>query len=295
LGAKTEKHGEGRRRDGQLYVVATPIGNLQDITLRALAVLGAVDLVAAEDTRTASVLLDHHKLRARLLPLHEHNERRAAETVLAELRQGRDVALVSDAGTPAVSDPGAQLVARAREAGFRVTPIPGPNAAIAAISAAGLAQNGFVFEGFLPPRRAARRAAIEALRGEPRPLVLYEAPHRVLECVEDLADVLGGGRSIVIARELTKLFEEIHRCRLGEAAAWLLADDNRRKGEFVLLVDGAPAAGSGDGPDAEIDRVLGLLLGELPLARAVRLACAITGAKRNRVYARALELSGKKV
>lgn len=276
-------------------MVATPIGNLQDISLRALAVLGAVDLVAAEDTRTASVLLDHHKLRARLVPLHEHNERRAAETVLAELGQGRDVALVSDAGTPAVSDPGAQLVARAREAGFRVTPVPGANAAIAAISAAGLAQNGFVFEGFLPPRRAARRAAIEALRGEPKPLVFYEAPHRVLECVEDLADVLGGERSIVIARELTKLFEEIHRCRLGEAAAWLLADDNRRKGEFVLLVDGARAAASGDDPAAGIDRVLGALLVELPLAQAVRLACAITGAKRNRVYARALELSGKKV
>jgi 16S rRNA (cytidine1402-2'-O)-methyltransferase len=295
LDAKTEKHGEGRRRDGQLYVVATPIGNLEDITLRALAVLGAVDLIAAEDTRTAAVLLDRHRIRARLVSLHEHNEAQAAEGVLAALSEGRDVALVSDAGTPAVSDPGARLVARTRAAGFRVTPIPGPNAAIAAISVAGLTQSGFVFEGFLPPKRAARRTAIEALRGEPRPLVLYEAPHRVVECVEDLAAVLGGGRAIVIARELTKLFEEIRRCRLDEAAAWLLADANRQKGEFVLIVEGAPAAHAGDGEATEIDRVLTALLAELPVAQAVRLACAITGAKRNRVYARALELAGKKV
>jgi 16S rRNA (cytidine1402-2'-O)-methyltransferase len=295
LGAKTGEHGEGRRKDGQLYVVATPIGNLQDITLRALAVLGAVDLIAAEDTRTAAVLLDHHGIRARLVPLHEHNEARAAEGVLAALRDGRDVALVSDAGTPAVSDPGARLVGRAREAGFRVTPVPGANAAVAAVSAGGLAQHGFVFEGFLPPRRAARRDAIEALHSEPRPLVLYEAPHRVVECVEDLAAVLGGARTIVVARELTKLFEEIHRCRLDQAAAWLLADPNRQKGEFVLIVEGAPAADAGEGHGAEVERILRVLLAELPVAQAVRLACAITGAKRNRVYARALELAGKKV
>ena len=276
-------------------MVATPIGNLEDIGLRALAVLRAVDLVAAEDTRTASVLLDHHGIRARLLALHEHNERKAAETVLAALREGRDVALVSDAGTPAVSDPGAALVARAREAGFRVSPVPGPNAAIAAVSAAGLAQAGFVFEGFLPPKRAARRAAIERLSGEHRPIVLYEAPHRVLECVEDLAAVLGGARALVIARELTKVFEQIHRCRLEEAAAWLQADAHRQKGEFVLIVEGAPAADAGAAAAAATDPVLRALLAELPLAQAVRLACAITGAKRNAVYARALELSGKKV
>jgi 16S rRNA (cytidine1402-2'-O)-methyltransferase len=292
LSAKTEGHGEGRRRDGQLYVVATPIGNLQDISLRALAVLGAVDLVAAEDTRTASVLLDHHKIRARLVALHEHNERRAAEAILASLREGRDVALVSDAGTPAVSDPGAHLVARVREEGFRVTPVPGANAAVAAVSAAGLAQAGFVFAGFLPPKRAARRAAIEALAAEPRPVVLYEAPHRVLECVEDLAAVLGEARGIVVARELTKVFEQIHRCLLGEAAAWLRADANRQKGEFVLVIDGAPAAG-GEAPDFE--RVLRALLGELPLAQAVKLTCAATGAKRGAVYERALELAGKKI
>ncbi|HEY6863607.1 MAG TPA: 16S rRNA (cytidine(1402)-2'-O)-methyltransferase [Burkholderiales bacterium] len=276
-------------------MVATPIGNLEDIGLRALAVLREVDLVAAEDTRTASILLDHHGIRARLLALHEHNERKAAESVLAALGEGRDVALVSDAGTPAVSDPGAALVARAREAGFRVSPVPGANAAIAAVSAAGLAQSGFVFEGFLPPKRAARRAAIERLSGERRPIVLYEAPHRVLECVEDLAAVLGGARGLVVARELTKLFEQIHRCRLDEAAAWLQADPHRQKGEFVLIVEGAPAEDPGAAAAAATDPVLRALLAELPLAQAVRLACAITGAKRNAVYARALELSGKKV
>jgi 16S rRNA (cytidine1402-2'-O)-methyltransferase len=295
LGAKTEEHEEDRRKNGQLYVVATPIGNLQDIGLRALAVLRAVDLVAAEDTRTASVLLEHHGVRARLLALHEHNERKAAGAVLAALGDGRDVALVSDAGTPAVSDPGAQLVARAREAGFRVTPVPGPNAAIAAVSAAGLAQTGFVFEGFLPPKRAARRAAIEMLRGAARPVVLYEAPHRVLECVGDLAAVLGGDRAVVIARELTKVFEEIHRCRLDQAAAWLQADPHRQKGEFVLIVEGAAAADAADAESAQSERVLRALLAELPVAQAVRLACAITGAKRNALYARALELAGKKV
>ncbi len=295
MGAKTEEHGGGRRKDGQLYVVATPIGNLQDIGLRALAVLRAADLVAAEDTRTASVLLDHHGIRARLIAVHEHNERNAAAAVLAALGEGRDVALVSDAGTPAVSDPGAELVARARAAGFRVTPVPGPSAAIAAFSAAGLARTAFVFEGFLPPKRAARRTAIEALRADTRPVVLYEAPHRVLECVEDLAALLGGDRAIVIARELTKMFEEIHRCRLDEAAAWLRADPHRQKGEFVIIVEGAPAADAGAADAAAIERVLRALLAELPLAQAVRIACAITGAKRNAVYARALELSGKKV
>jgi 16S rRNA (cytidine1402-2'-O)-methyltransferase len=291
LNAKTEKHGEDRRKEGQLYVVATPIGNLQDVTLRALAVLGAVELVAAEDTRTASVLLDHHGIRARLVSLHEHNERRAAEGVIDALREGSDVALVSDAGTPAVSDPGAHLVARARAEGFRVTPVPGPNAAIAALSAAGLPQTGFLFLGFLPAKRAARRKAIEAVAAEPWPLVLYEAPHRVLECAGDLAATLDPGRGIVIARELTKVFEEIHRCALNEAADWLRADANRQKGEFVLIVDGA-AAGAEESP--EFERVLGALLGELPLAQAVKLACAATGAKRNAVYGRALELAGKR-
>jgi 16S rRNA (cytidine1402-2'-O)-methyltransferase len=269
-------------------VVATPIGNLDDISLRALAVLAGAGVVAAEDTRTTAVLLDRHAIRARLVSLHGHNERRAAETILAALSEGSDVALVSDAGTPAISDPGAILVSLARAQGFRVTPVPGPNAAVAALSAAGMPETGFLFYGFLPVKSGARRQVIEALRALPWPLVFYEAPHRIMECVEDLAAALGEERDIVIARELTKLFEQIHRCRLDEAAAWLGADANRRKGEFVLIVSGAEKPDAGKDPEAE--RVLRIVLEELPLAQAVRMTCAITGAKRNRVYASALEI-----
>ena len=259
--------------------------------MRALKVLASADLIAAEDTRTTARLLDHHGVRARLMAAHEHNEQRAAGRIIAELSQGRTVALVTDAGTPAISDPGAGIVARVREAGFRVTPIPGANAAIAALSAAGSAETPFLFIGFLPSRAAARRKALEALRTLPYTLVFYEAPHRIVECAEDLAAALGAERIVVIARELTKLFEEIHRCRLDQAAAWLREDENRRRGEFVLVVEGAhPAA---DSAAADIDRMLRLLLEDLPLARAVKLACAITGAKKNPTYARALELAGE--
>jgi 16S rRNA (cytidine1402-2'-O)-methyltransferase len=292
LSAKTERHGESRRKEGQLYVVATPIGNLEDVTLRALAVLAQSDLIAAEDTRTTAILLDHHKIRSKLVPLHEHNERRASQAILAALRDGGQVSLVSDAGTPGISDPGAIVVGLAHEAGFRVTPIPGPNAAVAAMSVSGLQQSGFLFRGFLPPKATARREAIELLRDLPWPVVLYEAPHRVVECVEDLAAILGKSRELVIARELTKLFEEIHRCRLGDAAAWLGADANRGKGEFVLVVAAAQNV-SDSTEDAEAERVLKIALESLPLAQAVRLTCAVTGAKRNDVYPRALQLTGK--
>jgi len=272
-------------------VVATPIGNLDDITLRALAVLAQSDLIAAEDTRTTGVLLDRHKIRAKLVSLHEHNERQASEMILAALREGAKVSLVSDAGTPGISDPGAVLVSLAREQGFRVTPIPGPSAAVAAISISGMRESGFLFRGFLPPKSGARRQAIEMLRGLPWPVVLYEAPHRVVECIEDLAAILGASREVLVARELTKLFEEIHRCPLGEAAAWLRADPNRGKGEFVLVVGAAEASASTG--EAEAERVLRIALEDLPVAQAVRLACAVTGAKRNRLYPRALELAGK--
>ena len=272
-------------------MVATPIGNLDDITLRALAVLAQSDLIAAEDTRTTGVLLDRHKIRAKLVSLHEHNERQASEMILAALREGAKVSLVSDAGTPGISDPGAVLVSLAREQGFRVTPIPGPSAAVAAISISGMRESGFLFRGFLPPKSGARRQAIEMLRGLPWPVVLYEAPHRVVECIEDLAAILGASREVLVARELTKLFEEIHRCPLGEAAAWLRADPNRGKGEFVLVVGAAEASASTG--EAEAERVLRIALEDLPVAQAVRLACAVTGAKRNRLYPRALELAGK--
>lgn len=268
-----------------LYVVATPIGNLGDITLRALDTLRAVNLVYAEDTRNSVTLLAHHGIQATLKPLHEHNEARAAQDVLHALQTGLSVALISDAGTPAISDPGARVVAEVRQAGYRVVPIPGPNAAIAALSASGV-DGPFLFIGFLPPKAGARRKALEAWRDLTHTLVFYEAPHRVLECVDDLLAVLGPARTLTIARELTKLFETIHTCRLDEAAAWFAADANRLRGEFVLIVSGAPV--EQDAVLAEGERVLKLLLDELPLNSAARMAATITGARKNELYERGL-------
>jgi 16S rRNA (cytidine1402-2'-O)-methyltransferase len=279
------KHGGVGR--GRLYVVATPIGNLGDITQRAIATLGAVQIVFAEDTRHTRGLLAHHGIAAQLAALHEHNEREASREVLRHLGAGHDVALVTDAGTPAISDPGAHAVAVARAAGFEVVPIPGPNAGVAALSVAGLA-GPFAFVGFLPARPATRRKALAAWREFPHTLVLYEAPHRILECVGDLARVLGPDRTVVLARELTKAFESVHACSLGAARAWLEGDPDRMRGEFVVIVSGAgtpapPAA-------AEGERVLRLLLGEMPVKTAVQLAAAITGGARNELYAQALAL-----
>jgi len=272
-------------------VVATPIGNLRDITLRALDTLRAVDTVFAEDTRDAQRLLAHHGITAKLAALHEHNEREATRTVLQRLAAGRDVALISDAGTPAISDPGAFAVAAARAAGFEVVPVPGPNAAVAALSVAGLA-GPFAFLGFLPPKPAARRRALEAWKDFPHTLVLYEAPHRIVECIDDLASVLGATRTVVLARELTKVFETVHGCPLGEARAWLEEDPNRLRGEFVVLVGGASPTADADLPEGE--RVLALLLGALPLKTAVQLAARISGAPRNALYDKALALQGRK-
>ncbi len=272
-----------------LYVVATPIGNLSDITLRALETLGAADTVAAEDTRNTRHLLQHHGISdARLLALHQHNERGAAEKVIALLQQDKSVALVTDAGTPAVSDPGAVLVEAVRAAGFRVIPIPGASAAVAALSASGLSAPHFLFYGFLPNKSGARRTALQALIEHPYTLVFYEAPHRILECVEDLQAVFGDEREIVLAREITKLFESIHRCQLGAALDWLNSDPNNQRGEFVLLVSGAPQ--DTDAIDAETERILKLLLKDLPLKQAVQLAAQITGAGRNELYQHALSL-----
>jgi 16S rRNA (cytidine1402-2'-O)-methyltransferase len=273
-------------------VVATPIGNLADVTLRALDVLRGADTVFAEDTRNSARLLGHHGIRARLAALHEHNEREAARAIVRLLADGRDVALVSDAGTPAISDPGALAVAAARDAGFEVVPVPGANAAVAAVSVAGM-PGPFAFAGFLPPKAPARRRALEAWRALPHTLVFYEAPHRVLECIDDLAAVLGAARSVVLARELTKLFESVHATTLGAARAWLEADANRRRGEFVIVVAGAGE----DAPDAraaEGERVLRLLLAELPVRTAARLAAEITGAPRRVLYAAALAITGRK-
>jgi 16S rRNA (cytidine1402-2'-O)-methyltransferase len=276
---------------GTLYVVATPLGNLRDITLRALDILGTADVIAAEDTRVSAKLLARHGIAARLMSLHAHNERRRAAEVVALLEAGKSVALVSDAGTPAVSDPGAALVRAVAKAGYDVVPIPGPSAVIAALSVAGIETSQWLFCGFLPATAAARRAALERLRPFPGVLVFYEAPHRIAATLDALASALGPERGLVIARELTKRFETIHRCRLGDASAWLAADADRARGEFVLVVD-APVEveQSGDRADAH-DAALRALLAELPLAQAVRLAVALTGASRNRLYERALLLS----
>ncbi len=272
-----------------LYVVATPIGNLRDISLRALDVLASADVIAAEDTRITMPMLRHFGIAAYgLMALYQHNERSAAGKIIALLALGKSVALVSDAGTPAVSDPGALLVEAVREAGYRVIPIPGANAALAALSAAGLPAPHFLFYGFLPNKSAARCHALQDLVTHPCTLVFYEAPHRILECVADLQTVLGGERQIVLAREITKLFESIHRCTLAEAMDWLNADANNQRGEFVLLVSGA--AVQREGLDAEAERILTLLLKELPLKQAVQLAMQVTGTGRNELYQRALEL-----
>jgi 16S rRNA (cytidine1402-2'-O)-methyltransferase len=286
-------HGDtGEKPSPTLYVVATPIGNLADVTLRALEVLGRVDAVAAEDTRVTGRLLAHHGIRKRLIAVHEHNEKRAAGQVLALLASGRSLALACDAGTPAISDPGALLVGAVRAAGYRVVPVPGPSAAIAALSASGLAAPHFLFYGFLPERAGARRRALAALAALPYALVFYEAPHRIEESVEDLRDELGGERRLVIARELTKLYESVHECALADAPAWLAADAARRKGEFVLIVEGGRPRAPEDGDSAR--RALAPLLAELPLRQAVDLATKISGGRRNEIYKLALELKGKR-
>lgn len=280
-------HGTATRlKTKALYVVATPLGNLGDIGARALDVLREADAIACEDTRHTRRLLDHYGIRAETFSLHEHNEAAAAERLIRLLREGRSVALVSDAGTPAVSDPGARAVAAVREAGFAVIPVPGPNAAIAALSASGLADPHFLFYGFLPAREAARRKVLAALKPLACALVFYEAPHRIEESVADLVAELEPGRRLVIARELTKLFESIVSLPLGEAAAWLAADADRRRGEFVLCVSAPPPT---EGIDQAAARVLDLLLGELPLKQAVKLAAEISGASKNALYDLALE------
>jgi len=278
-----------QKLEAALYVVATPIGNLGDITLRAIEVLSGADVVTAEDKRNTVHLLSHHGISAnKLIAVHQHNERGSAEKIIAMLQAGQSVAFVSDAGTPAVSDPGALLVQAVHAAGLRVIPIPGASAVTAALSASGLPEAHFLFYGFLPNKSGARRSALQTLIAHPCTLVFYEAPHRILECVADLQKVFGAEREIVLAREVTKLFENIHRCSLGAALEWLNSDPNNQRGEFVLLVSAAPPLP--DGLDAESERTLALLLEALPLKQAVLLAVQITGENRNELYQRALQL-----
>jgi 16S rRNA (cytidine1402-2'-O)-methyltransferase len=275
----------GRLTTGVLYVVATPIGNLADASPRALDTLRSADLVACEDTRTTRTLLSRHGIAARTVALHQHNERRAAAGLIEALRAGKSVALVSDAGTPALSDPGAWLVGEAHRAGIRVSPVPGPSAAAAALSASGFEAPQFLFAGFLPATRAARRKALEAL-DVPWPVVLYEAPHRIAETLEDLRERFGGAREIVVGRELTKKFEEVARLALGEAPAWLAARPEREQGEFVLVLQ----PGNEKKP-ASVDpqKVLEVLLEAMAPSEAARLAARITGAPKNLLYRKALQ------
>lgn len=279
-------------RTAGLYVVATPLGNLGDITLRALDVLRAVDAIACEDTRHTRRLLDHYEIRAPAFALHEHNEASAAQKLITMLAQGKRVALVSDAGTPGISDPGARAVAAVRAAGYPVIPLPGPNAAIAALSTGGLVDAQFLFAGFLPAKANARRQHIETLKSIPAALVFYEAPHRIVDTVVDLADLLEPQRTLVIAREITKLFEQIATMPLTDAPAWLAADSNRQRGEFVLLVSAPP-------PDEALPsaatRILKLLLAELPLKQAVKLAAEISGGSKNALYQQALAWKDEKL
>ena len=271
---------------GALYVVATPIGNLADITLRALHVLGLADAIACEDTRHTQPLLRACGIDGKtLIALHQHNEAEAAQGVIERLRAGQRVACVSDAGTPAVSDPGARLVAACRAAGLRVLPLPGASSVTTALSAAGLAGDGsFVFEGFLPSKSGERATAVQALARQTRAVVLLEAPHRIAALADALAAL--GQRPVTVARELTKQFEQIATLACADLPAWLAADAQRQCGEFVLVLHPAEAATSED----ESERVLKLLLAELPLKTAVRLAAEITGAPRNALYAQGLEL-----
>ena len=273
---------------GVLYVVATPIGNMGDISARAREILAGVGAVAAEDTRHSGRLLRELGLERPLISLHEHNERARIGELVARLRGGESIALVSDAGTPLLSDPGYLLVAAAIEAGITVSPVPGPNAAIAALCASGLPCERFAFEGFLPARAAARRRRLAELAAESRTLVLYEAPHRIAECLDDLVSACGESRRACIAREITKRFETFYRGSLGELASRAKADADLARGEAVILVEGVPDA---EPTAAQLDETLAVLLRHLPPSAAAAAAASLTGVRRNDAYARALALT----
>jgi 16S rRNA (cytidine1402-2'-O)-methyltransferase len=271
-----------RVQPGCLWVVATPIGHRDDLSARAIETLRTVAVIAAEDTRHSRPLLLHHGVATPLVALHDHNEREVVDALVARLQAGESVALISDAGTPLISDPGFRLVRAARAAGIRCAPVPGACAAIAALSVAGLPSDRFVFEGFLPPKAAARRSRLQELAGEPRTLIFYESSHRVAESLADMRDVFGGEREAVLARELTKLFETVLGEPLAELAAHVAADPDQQRGEHVIVV-----AGRGEEADAKLAegrRVFAILRDELPPAKAAKLAAAISGAPRKLLY-----------
>ncbi len=265
-----------------LYIVATPIGNLSDISERAVQILKQVDLIAVEDTRHSGKLLQHSGVSTPMQALHEHNEAKKVEQLIELLAAGKSIALISDAGTPLISDPGYQLVKAAIDAGIKVSPVPGASALIAALSASGLPSDAFIFEGFLPNKSAGRLKKLEALADESRTLIFYEAPHRIIDCLEDMQQVFGAERVAVVARELTKTFETIKKDSLENLLSWIKADSNQQRGEFVLLIQGQEKAATT--VNAEAERILDILLQELPLKQASQLAARITGIKKNTLY-----------
>jgi 16S rRNA (cytidine1402-2'-O)-methyltransferase len=280
---------------GVLYIVATPLGNLGDISQRALDILKHVDLIAAEDTRHSGRLLQHFGIGAKMFSLHEHNEQKQSERLLHLLEEGNSLALISDAGTPLISDPGYRLVQRAREAGYRVVPIPGPSALIAALSVAGLPTDRFVFEGFLPAKQKARRQQLEGLADEPRTLVFYESCHRIQASLSDMLEIFGADRQAVIARELTKAYEQIQGGRLGFLLEWLDSDPHHLKGEFVVLVHGAvQEEGVAEGLDEEALQTLKVLMEELPLKQAAKLTARRHKLPNRLVYQTGLALRAAK-
>jgi len=280
-----------KAKDATLYVVATPIGNLRDISLRALDILKSVNVVVAEDTRVAGKLLAHFGIDVRVISSHEHNERQSAAGIVKLLGDGKSVALTTDAGTPAIADPGSEVVARAREHGFRIVPIPGASALSAALSVSGERMSRVLFCGFLSAKDGERHKVLEELAAVQATLVFYEAPHRILKTVDDLADTLGPERRIVLCRELTKLYEEVHATTAGAARLWLEKEPLRVRGEFVLVVAGAEPEKHPESRESE--RVLALLMARLPLKQAVSLAAEITNGRKNALYRRALELASE--
>jgi len=278
---------------GTLYIVATPIGNLQDMTLRAINVLKTIDYIAAEDTRHSLPLLQKFNIHTPTISLHEYNERERTDELLKRLKQGQSIALISDAGTPLISDPGYFLVHKARALGICVVPLPGACAAITALCAAGLPTDKFIFEGFLPVKSKLRQERFQAFLHESRTIIFYEAPRRILECLVDLQNVLGNERQIVIARELTKIFEIIHTGKANELLSWIKEDENQRRGEMVVLLEGAKENKNAEEREQIIEHVLSILLSELPLKQAVDLTVKITRNKKNDIYNRALHIRQK--
>lgn len=279
-------------KKGSLYIVATPIGNMGDMTERAQKTLSEVDVIAVEDTRRSGQLLRNFEISTPMIAVHEHNERQICDSLLDRIEKGESIALISDAGTPLLSDPGYFLVNQARERELYVVPIPGVSAVITALSVAGLPTDRFVFEGFLPAKSSARQQKLVKLKDDIRTVIFYEAPHRIVDMLKDCQLIFGGQRKVVLARELTKTFETVHGDELDALIPWVEADENQKKGEFVVLVHGA-AAREDTGVDAESERILLILLEDLPVKQAAALTASITGLKKNALYQYALGLKDK--